>query len=333
MMLFDHLIWIVKEAEFNINYYMLGLNRKGVKISDFMGRRSFSEYKLKVEKLLTKLSYQEYLSPKIITKDKFYCESILKANGFAVLESLFLLCRNELFPLKSATQNFNKLNDLEDGAYVIKNVIKESGEGVIDFSIKDGMIYIQGIAYDNNLLNELSKRNVMIIQQRYQSHDVLSVINNSALNTTRIFTIQGGSGIEYLGGFQAFATDDAVVDSWKFGSVYVGIDPEKGVLKKYGITSLTDNRSGIILQHPNSNILFDGYIIPYLKEAIELCKKAHKLFYGNFIIGWDIAITKEGPMIVEANELPGINVLQCLNGGIRFKIKEKYSEIMKMFNE
>jgi hypothetical protein len=46
----------------------------------------------------------------------------------------------------------------------------------------------------------------------------------------------------------------------------------------------------------------------------------------NFVIGWDVAITDEGPMIVEANEKPGMNVVQCLDGGLRRRIEALAAE-------
>ena len=41
-----------------------------------------------------------------------------------------------------------------------------------------------------------------------------------------------------------------------------------------------------------------------------------------------VAVVVVNNAVVEANEKPGINVLQCLNGGMRAKIEEKYREIL-----
>jgi len=38
-----------------------------------------------------------------------------------------------------------------------------------------------------------------------------------------------------------------------------------------------------------------------------------QVVYNCFIIGWDLAITMDGPMILEVNEKPGMNVIQCLD--------------------
>ena len=100
------------------------------------------------------------------------------------------------------------------------------------------------------------------------------------------------------------------------------------LLVGHGLTSPSDNRGSLLRSHPDSGIIFDGYPLPFLKDAVDLCIKAHRLFYFNYIIGWDVAITDNGPLIVEANEKPGMNVAQALDGGLRKKILRYASEIL-----
>ena len=320
-----------RENEFNRNYFGLGLNRKGTNINDYLGKRAFQTYQIKAGALLKKATFYNSLQTDIITKDKFYCGSILAANNIATLKTLLLISRFRTISLSD--QKVMKVTDLSDGDYFFKNVTIESGEGVIGFSVNSGIIRIGMQSFEQFRFKQILKKGIWIVQRHYYSHSAIQAVNSSALNTTRIFTTQGVNGVEYLGGFQAFATDGASVDSWHFSSIYVGINPEEGVLKPIGMTSLSDKRPGILLEHPNSKIRFEGYRIPFMKESVELCITAHKLFYGVFTIGWDIAITEQGPMVVEANERPGINVLQWLDGGISNIIRVKHEELKTMFNE
>ena len=55
--------------------------------------------------------------------------------------------------------------------------------------------------------------------------------------------------------------------------------------------------------------------------------RAHYLFLHLFCIGWDIVITDEGPKVLEVNEVPGLNAVQCIRGGIRRELI-KYSKIV-----
>lgn len=321
----DLLVWYCREGNIHMNYYMQGLNKNGSSIDDFMGKRTFQKTQKMAASILKLRTMHHNLSFDLVTKDKFYCGSILKANGIPTFEALLLISGTRVMALQEHLGN--GLVYLENGNYFFKNVIKESGEGVIGFQIKENKVIMRGEVYGYEEAIVALNGGVWIVQPRYVSHNAIQLVNSSALNTTRIYTILGVGGVDYLGGYQAFATDGAPIDSWQFGSVYVAIDLDKETLKPYGITSLSDKRDGVLFEHPNSKIEFDGYKLPGLKNAVDLCKRAHAFFYGVYVIGWDIALTDEGPMVVEVNERPGINVLQSLDGGIRKRILCEYKEL------
>ena len=62
--------------------------------------------------------------------------------------------------------------------------------------------------------------------------------------------------------------------------------------------------------HPVTGVAFKGFQIPFWVETIEMMKKAvpEASYISN--IGWDVAITNSGPVIVEANTIPGFNTAQ-----------------------
>ncbi|MBK5253757.1 MAG: carboxylate--amine ligase [Peptostreptococcaceae bacterium] len=79
-------------------------------------------------------------------------------------------------------------------------------------------------------------------------------------------------------------------------------------------------------EHPYSHIPLIGYKVPLIKETVELAKKAALVVPEMRYIGWDIAITPNGPAIIEGNnynahdfwQLPGqtpggIGILPVLN--------------------
>jgi D-alanine-D-alanine ligase-like ATP-grasp enzyme len=57
-------------------------------------------------------------------------------------------------------------------------------------------------------------------------------------------------------------------------------------------------------------------------ETVALACRAHKSFAPRIIIGWDIAITEKGPVIIEGNSAPDVDILErCYQaplGGTRF---------------
>lgn len=321
--------WWLREGEFNTNYYAFGLNLKGSRQRDFIGRKTFLKNKRRVEAGLRSLAGCGNIAYDAITKDKFYASSIFSANGIRCLPTLAVIHMGELVFPAGRRDGVRGLLRLPDGFFV-KNTVLESGSGVYRCRSIDGKIEVNGELREFGAFEETLGNKVWVVQRQFRSHEQIRKVNASALNTTRIVTILNGIEPEYLCGFQGFATGQALTDSWSQGSVYVGIEPGLECLKEHGITSIGDPRPGLLREHPDSKVVFAGYPIPFLKEAIELCITAHRLLFFNFVIGWDVAITDEGPLIVEANERPGMNVAQCLEGGLRRRIEKCAAECLSI---
>jgi len=323
--------WYWREGIFNDMYFAMGLGLKQNHVRDFFGRKSFLRIKNNAESYLKSNANCNELSFDAITKDKFYAGSILSANNIPVIPIEALICDGIIINDKGELSSLKTLI-YDKNTFIIKSNALEAGEGVMVCEKIGNQFIINGKEYSISELEEKLGNGIYILQKKYSSHEAIRKINNSALNTTRIVTIRNGKDIKYLGGFQSFATGGAAIDSWSDGSVYVGIDVDNSCLKKYSITSLSDKRDGLLEAHPDSSISFEGYKIPYLKESAELCLKAHRLFYFNFAIGWDVAITDDGPIIVEANEKPGMNVVQCVDGGLYNQVKESYKNLTQNKN-
>ena len=317
------LSWYIKECDFNHMYYAFGLNLAGSSQKEIIGRKEFMRLKNKAEKRLKALAGCELFDYDVVTKDKFIANSIFTANNIPCIENSALYCNSTLIFRDGRQTGINGFKQFTEG-FILKNTVIESGDGVFVCSLIDDKIEANGKIYTFDLFKSMLGSQVWVVQQRLESSIEIRKINHTALNTTRIVTIMNNNKPEYLCGFQAFATAGATTDSWNKGSVYVGIDITRECLKADGYCNLSDKTNGVITRHPDSGIEFGEYKIPGLFDAVELCLKAHKIMYFNFAIGWDVAITDNGPVIVEANEKPGMNVAQCIDGGLK-NIIYKYS--------
>ncbi len=68
--------------------------------------------------------------------------------------------------------------------------------------------------------------------------------------------------------------------------------------------------------HPDTGVVFKGYALPYFEEATQMICAAHRLFPRElFDLAWDIAITPDGPLIVEVNSNGGTTMMQRVCGG------------------
>ena len=85
------------------------------------------------------------------------------------------------------------------------------------------------------------------------------------------------------------------------GGMYSPIDLETGKIA----CAACDKQRIVYERHPRSGCLLKGYQIPYWNKVMDICREAaHKVPQMGYI-GWDVAITKDGPLFIEANNMPG----------------------------
>lgn len=108
----------------------------------------------------------------------------------------------------------------------------------------------------------------------------------------------------------------------------MGIDKQTDNLSSGGITCKIDAATGIIASkgcsfditlplydvHPVSGLTLEGFQIPYWGEVRSMCLKAAAKYNDNRCIGWDVAITNNGPLLIEGNHDWGARVWQMPAG-------------------
>jgi len=109
------------------------------------------------------------------------------------------------------------------------------------------------------------------------------------------------------------------------GNLLAAVDLASGTLstaygsRKRGWPVLTSKET-----HPDTGGLIRGFNLPYWDEVKQVALRAQKSLPGFRSIGWDIAITDEGPLLVEANAGYGIASLQIAHQrGLRSEITQK----------
>lgn len=118
-MLKDLYFWQFNERDFNTMYYAFALNIAGSKQNEFIGRRSFLRIKENVEATLKDRAGCSEISYNVITKDKFYANSIFAANGIACLPNLAFIRGEEMVFTDGRNDKVDALLNLQ-GTYFIK---------------------------------------------------------------------------------------------------------------------------------------------------------------------------------------------------------------------
>jgi len=149
------------------------------------------------------------------------------------------------------------------------------------------------------LYHNLIKNDQILVEEVLINHKNLKSMYDGALNTLRVITFVDEDGAHILKTILKLGNGGAI-DNFGQGGMYTFYD-ENGI-----VTSPAIDKNGKIYKiHPISKKKIVGFKIPMYKEVEKLVKKAALVEPSVRYIGWDIAVTENGPVIVEGNESSG----------------------------
>ncbi len=156
-----------------------------------------------------------------------------------------------------------------------------------------------------------------VVEECVQQHPAVSAIYPHSVNTLRLWTLREKDGsISFLGGVVRMGSGGACIDNASAGGFFVPLQ-EDGRLVEQGF-SFDVKAPFPMLHHPDTGLVFKDYQIPFFEETKALIRAAHKIFSPRLLaLGWDIAITPEGPLVIEINQHAGICTIQFARGGLR----------------
>ncbi|MCW5752209.1 MAG: hypothetical protein KIT81_13795 [Alphaproteobacteria bacterium] len=156
----------------------------------------------------------------------------------------------------------------------------------------------------------------IVVEQQARNHPDIIALSGRVLATVRVLTWRGEAGrIEASDAILRMATARrGARELSEPGRIGAPIDLESGRLGE--ATDLASAMPGPRLaRHPNTGADIAGRLLPFWPEARALAIRAHaSLPAGAPLVGWDLAITAEGPVLIEANPAPGLDMLQRAKG-------------------
>ena len=170
------------------------------------------------------------------------------------------------------------------------------------------------IVTEEQLIRRIAARSMAspcIVQPRIENHPDLADLNNGALATVRALTCLDEAGRPELVGavFRMAVGGNRVVDNVHAGGIVAGIELETGRLGP--ATNLGDDvQVGWLDRHPVSDAQITGRSLPYWNKLKPFVERAHAAFSDRALIGWDVAITPTGLVVVEANGAPDLDIMQ-----------------------
>ena len=145
-----------------------------------------------------------------------------------------------------------------------------------------------------------------LIEDLILQHPDISRIYPDAVNTYRIVTIirNGIPGVVYA--FIRIGNGGRFVDNINSGGMAAPVDVDTGIIR----FAAFDKDSRYYAVHPATGCPIPGCRLPFWRESIEMCLEAAAVVPQLGYVGWDVAVSPDGPQLIEGNHFPGHDILQ-----------------------
>lgn len=271
--------------------------------------------------------------------DKIACGSLFKGLGLPTSETVAVYSRSMSVPALAC------LRDSQDIAQFLRDNGHRSLFGKpLDSCQSLGSIAIDRIENDMILAGDGSRTPVQdfadfvpkefpdgyIIQSRVTPHVDIARVCGNRVATIRMLTTCIEGDVEVMGTVIKIPAGGSMADNyWRAGNIIAEVDPESGLVGRAV--------SGLGLEqvempnHPDTNAQITGMTLPLWDDAVELARSGHRVLESIPIIGWDIAVSNAGPVIIEANELPDLKLMQFASG--KGFLDDRFKAFLKTYTE
>lgn len=308
---------VSKKTNKNLLFILFDMTKCGLKYqAGYYDYQEFEFYNLNKEQRETYLTRgkNNEIIKKFNDKSKFYI--------FDNKEEMYKIY-NKFLKRQWMVLNENNYNDFLDffkqnKVIIVKPIDGEGGKGIEKYEYindEESKIVYSSLLFKKQLL----------VEQCIKQHPDMNKLYNKSVNTLRMFTFYKDGQAYFLQAILKVG-NGGVVDNFSSGGMYTYVDDE-GTVYAEAIDQM-DNK---YYKHPISNETIVGFKVPMFKEAVGMVKEAAKVVPEMGYIGWDVAISEDGPVLVEGNCYPGVFQVKPSLVEKKEGIIPKYNKVMQIF--
>ena len=202
-------------------------------------------------------------------------------------------------------------------------------------SEKDELVLATGqTAPVDTLIDQIDQLgNKYLFQSLMRPHPAVVPIVGDRVCTVRMFVLSDDEGCELLRASWKIPVGNGADNFWRRGNVLAGIDVETGKIVR--ALRRTETGTETIHEHPVTGHSFDDLVFPHWDEMREVVLQAAVNLPGCWLQGWDVALTDQGPVLVELEGDGGDPIMEqlCFDSGLyqgRYKkFKDGVPEMLK----
>lgn len=308
---------VSKKTNKNLLFILFDMTKCGLKYqAGYYDYQEFEFYNLNKEQRETYLTRgkNNEIIKKFNDKSKFYI--------FDNKEEMYKIY-NKFLKRQWMVLNENNYNDFLDffkqnKVIIVKPIDGEGGKGIEKYEYindEESKIVYSSLLFKKQLL----------VEQCIKQHPDMNKLYNKSVNTLRMFTFYKDGQAYFLQAILKVG-NGGVVDNFSSGGMYTYVDDE-GTVYAEAIDQM-DNK---YYKHPISNETIVGFKVPMFKEAVGKVEEAAKVVPEMGYIGWDVAISEDGPVLVEGNCYPGVFQVKPSLVEKKEGIIPKYNKVMRIF--
>lgn len=160
-------------------------------------------------------------------------------------------------------------------------------------------------------LVERSRECPLLVQPRLTPHRDLLPLTAGALPTLRVLTCLDARGApEVIAAMMRTSFgSNRTVDNLHAGGIGALIELSSGTLSRASNLG-ADAELGWFSAHPDTGASIEGHVVPCWDQVKASALAAHRQFDDRVVIGWDIAVLDDGPVFIEGNGNPDLDILQ-----------------------
>ena len=255
----------------------------------------------------------------ILLADKNITEQFFRSLGIPHPHTICKLINNHIYTSQLVEISYKDVKEeLTERNYqkvFVKPVDGQGGYGIYIFNKNDSRQYV---TKDNDVLNEefldkIGAKNDYIIQPGLDQDPEISKIYPDSMNTFRITTENKNGNLRILCSVLRIGRGGNQVDNISQDGLVLKIDIDTGKVGDHA----TSEQCEYLEKHPDADFIFKGYKILNWNKTKKFVRESAKKLPQFTYLGWDIALTKNGPLAIETNLGFGLDLYQVALGGLR----------------
>lgn len=263
----------------------------------------------------------------LLLNNKIFFKQYIRQFGFPVSEPIVYILNHTCFTPEmkkiAAPEALARLDACGAKRLFCKSDILDSALGITCFTRSDGgSSYHSGnTRLDLEYLETLVHTGGYLFERGIEQHPLCAHAHPASLNSFRVVTqYESARQSRILWTVFKMGTANSHVDNFITGGISVLIDPATGETVGNGF----DIQKRWWETHPTTGIRFDELQFPFFGEVADVARRAADIFPTLPSIGWDIAYTEQGPVIIEGNDRWGLVPYQIAIGGIAPLIRKEW---------